>query len=157
MWGTTPSDQREPRLAFHAARGVTVANSCAVSAGITIIRSPSISAIWEIYERLSAGHALLPTSLAFSFDRELRDNREILDLQRRSSSGRVKFLPRRTYENYLVEPNAIAAVINAELEQTEVTGRTVSKWLGENAHRFCSAEHPHSTANADWMRYCDAS
>jgi hypothetical protein len=80
--------------------------------------------VWEVYRKLSDGHALLPAALAFSFDREERDQRERDDLNR-ASKGNVCFLKRRSYENYLLDPEAIAAVINAECEELGAAGVTV--------------------------------
>ena len=65
---------------------------------------------YEIYTRLTQGDVLLPPALGFIFDREGRTEAEIEDLTKRSS-GKARFLPRRMYENYLLHPAAIAAVL----------------------------------------------
>ncbi len=63
----------------------------------------------DIYRRLSQGSALLPPALAFLFDREERSQQQIDDLRR---LGNVRFLNRRMYENYLIDTEATASVIN---------------------------------------------
>jgi hypothetical protein len=93
--------------------------------------------IWDIYERLSSGFALLPTAVTFSFDREARTDLQILDLTR-ESRNRVHFLPRLTYENYLLHADAIAAVLTATPRdgQGAVTVELVEAWLKANGSKF---------------------
>jgi len=69
---------------------------------------------WEIYDRLSKGTALVPPALAFSFDRDGRSDQQIEDMER-ASKAKAHFLPRLTYENYLLHPKAIASVVGSEL------------------------------------------
>jgi len=82
--------------------------------------------IFDIYNRLSRRNSLLPPALAFIFDSECRTQAEKIDLHRRSG-GLLKFLPRRMYENYLLNENAIAAVANeiAGFRENAVTGSEV--------------------------------
>jgi hypothetical protein len=111
------------------------------------------AAIWEIYERLSGGNALLPVSLSFSFDLEGRSARDIEDLSRRSN-GHIRFLPRRTYENFLLDASAISSVLNAA--RYGVTEKEISQWLDKNAEKYCSYEHPYAADQEDWKRSCNA-
>lgn len=67
--------------------------------------------VFRVYERLTEGKVLLPPAVAFIFDRELRSESARTDLMRQSG-GKVGFLKRRTYENYLLHPDAIAAVMS---------------------------------------------
>ncbi|MDP9363511.1 MAG: ATP-binding protein [Chloroflexota bacterium] len=64
----------------------------------------------EVYRRLSEGAALLPPAVGFVLDREDRSPEGMADLARRLGST-VRFLPRRAYENYLLNPAAVAAVV----------------------------------------------
>lgn len=81
------------------------------------VRSPGevdpqdAEAALRLYERLSQGAALLPPAVGFLFDRELRSEKSREDLIR-DSKGKVSFLSRRNYENYLLHPGAVAAVLN---------------------------------------------
>jgi len=70
------------------------------------------SLAWEVYERLSKGSALVPPAVAFSFDREDRTETQIQDMKR-CSSGLAHFLPRLTYENFLLDEEAISAVLDS--------------------------------------------
>lgn len=68
--------------------------------------------IFEIYRRLAGGVSLVPPALAYILDDECRSDevkREMSNLSR----GRVRFLSRRMYENYLLNPDAIAWVMNS--------------------------------------------
>jgi hypothetical protein len=86
--------------------------------------------IWKIYERLSSSNALLPPAMAFSFDREGRTDTQIVDLRRRSR-GVVSFLPRKMYENYLIEPSAVSAVVSESSGET-ISIDTVRDWITRN-------------------------
>jgi predicted ATPase len=66
--------------------------------------------IVEIYAKLSKSNALIPPAIAFVFDREARTEQQQKELKTKSDKL-VEFLPRRMYENYLLNSKAIAAVI----------------------------------------------
>ena len=67
--------------------------------------------IFDIYSRLSRGTSLLPPAIGFYFDAECRTVAAREDIRRRSRN-RVDFLPRRMFENFLLDPEAIVAVVN---------------------------------------------
>lgn len=67
--------------------------------------------VFEMYRRLSEAKTLLPPAIVFVFDKECLTPNEMEDLIR-MGDGLVRFLPRRMYENYLLEPDAVAAVMN---------------------------------------------
>jgi len=89
--------------------------------------------MFDLYRRLSGGNNLYPPVLGFVFDRENRDKQDMEDLQKRSSE-RVYFLKRCMYENYLLHPKAIAAVLNQyDWEQKHhLTSEIISKELESN-------------------------
>jgi predicted ATPase len=97
----------------------------------------------QIYQRLSASSGLLPPAVGFIFDREGRTDREREDLER---YGNVYFLPRRMYENHLLNPAAIAAVASSirGFRDTPVTQGEVEALL--TAHGWGAADH------ATWLR-----
>lgn len=68
--------------------------------------------VFEIYESISASNILLPPAIGFIFDRENRNDQQQRELIRRSKN-RLSFLPRRMYENYLLNVDAITQVINS--------------------------------------------
>lgn len=96
-------------------------------------RRPSAKAIWEVYERLTCAKALLPRTIAFSLDREGRRAEEMAELKQRSN-GLVHFLPRRSYENYLLHPQAIIAVLNEQtsFRTASISTAVVEEWLGDH-------------------------
>ncbi len=106
----------------------------------------------EIYRRLSASSGLLPPAVGFIFDREGRTNQQREDLERYPN---VSFLPRRMYENYLLNPTAIA-VVASDIEGFKVppvTEAEVSAWLA--AHRWDAAYFdplPAQRDDATWLR-----
>lgn len=65
-----------------------------------------------IYERLSKG-VLMPEKVAFMFDREERTPAETANVSRRCG-GRVHFTGARMFENYLLHPEAVCALLRDE-------------------------------------------
>ena len=107
--------------------------------------------IWDIYEKLSSGALLLPSAVAFSFDREERNERDIQDLERQSK-GRAHFISRLTYENFLIDPDAIAALLNSLPRESKpaVTPEQVTEWLKDNGGRF-GADWNGDLTNTAWL------
>jgi hypothetical protein len=110
--------------------------------------------IWDIYEKLSSNALLLPSAVCFSFDREGRSEREIDDLKRQSR-GRAHFTARLTYENYLLDIDAIAALLN-HLPRHErnavVTSEQVKEWLKREGSKFASGkEWSEETGDQSWL------
>jgi hypothetical protein len=94
-------------------------------------RRPRMKLAWEVYQKLSTGNALVPPALAFALDREGRSPQNLADMVR-ESRGKVRFLPRRTYENYLIDDDAISSVLTAALGKPVLT-ETIRDWIA--AHR----------------------
>jgi len=112
--------------------------------------------ILQIYDRLTKGSGLIPPAIGFIFDREGRSKQEQDDIIRRSQ-GKVVFLPRRMYENYLLNPNAIASVISQieGFRDSPVTLEEVEHWLQCNRSdkkyydsNICESER----TGEGWMR-----
>ena len=89
-----------------------------------------VETIVGIYQKLSKGNAYLPPAVGFVFDRESRTETQMEDIKTRSQSS-VRFLPRRMYENYLLAPTALTALINSlpDFSQTPITAEQVNAWL----------------------------
>ena len=110
----------------------------------------------EVYNRLSRGTALLPPAVGFIMDREdLSENDR--DELAKQSDGRMHFLPRRMYENYLVDSDALAAVIGnvADFRAEPVTAAEVAKWIEENgsdSSYFKPLDCPKSQEGEIWKR-----
>jgi hypothetical protein len=112
--------------------------------------------ILSIYRRLSAGEGLLPPAVGFLFDRELRDEKHMNDLIRQGK-GKVSFLDRRMFENYLVDSKAIAAVM-AECQnfrELPVTPEEIDTWM--DLHRQDARFVDHETnSSEEWLAKVDA-
>lgn len=91
--------------------------------------------IFNIYDKLSGGSSLFPPAIGFLFDRENRSNNDEKELQKRSKKP-IKLLPRRMYENYLLHPEAITAVINEcdENREEKLTIEEVKEWIDKNKY-----------------------
>ena len=92
--------------------------------------------VYRIYRRLTEAGGLVPPAVGFIFDREGREEIQREDLKR-ESDGLVAFTPRRMYENYLLNPRAIAHVASETenfREDGEVSPERVEGWIEE--HRW---------------------
>jgi len=89
--------------------------------------------VYRIYKKLSEGGSLLPPAIGFVFDGENRTTREKEDIVR-ESEGKVNFLPRRMYENYLINPDAIVSLITKldNFSDQQVTQESITGWIEEN-------------------------
>lgn len=112
--------------------------------------------IFEIYESLSTSGTLVPPAIGFILDRECRTPAELEDIRKRSK-GLVRFLPRRMYENYLLNSAAISeAIVQADShcgEKATIEGVT-SAIETKRAERkyFCSA-HSSEMSAENWLKY----
>lgn len=115
-----------------------------------------IAEIVDLYRKLSMGDALLPPAVLFLFDRDGRSEQEIQDVVR-ESEGKVRFLPRRLYENYLLNPAAIARLYNeAGLEfEIATTATEVEQWLTANGGRYVSPKEPPAALSDAWLEAVD--
>lgn len=84
----------------------------------------------RLYKKLARGQSLIPPAVGFLFDREKRSQKEINDLQRLDE--RVSVTKRRMYENYLLHPEAISAILTQETEEKkQLSPREVENWIEE--------------------------
>ena len=102
--------------------------------------------VLDIYNRISGGSSLLPPAIGFILDRECRTQQKQNELQNKSD-GLVRFISRRMYENYLLNPLAIATVVNAiehfrENSVTEQEVRQLIKVMQQDQRYFCRGEIP---------------
>jgi predicted ATPase len=89
--------------------------------------------VFDVYRRLTRAEAILPPAVGFVFDREDRKDSDIENIGRESGHA-VTFLPRRMFENYLLNPKAITAVMSSLEGFDRVTLDSVNNWLAENGH-----------------------
>ncbi len=89
---------------------------------------------FRIYRKLSeSSGGLLPLPVGYIFDQEGRSLKEQDELKS-LSNNLVSFLPRKMFENYLVNPHAIAEVFAAYTAngQSTFSVRAVEQWLAEH-------------------------
>jgi hypothetical protein len=119
------------------------------------ILSENADRVIRIYQRLSKGRGLLPPAVGFIFDRECRKDKEIADLKRYADRT-VKFIGRRMYENYLLNPEAIATIIHnlTGMSEGQVSGSKIQKWIDKEVRKseyYC----PKSTEREPWVKFVD--
>jgi hypothetical protein len=73
----------------------------------------------DIYSRLSRARSLMPPAIGFVFDQEDKTSEEQADIIRRTGPT-ISFLPRRMYENYLLDAGPISrALISLDSEHAD--------------------------------------
>lgn len=117
--------------------------------------------VLRIYERLLASVSLIPPAAAFVFDREGRSEREMRELEA-VGRGLVRFLPRRMYENYLLDSAAIAEAISSDDTERRqpLSAADVSDWLVRNSARpefWFAGEAPVAFGENQWARQINGS
>jgi hypothetical protein len=117
--------------------------------------------MFEIYRTLSGAHALVPPIAAIILDSENREHRIMADLQK-LGMGLLHFLPRRCYENYLLEAEAISAIINEQEDFAgqPITPQQVTRILDKvrASGKFLpqpQTKSPHEMPEEEWLRKVD--
>jgi AAA15 family ATPase/GTPase len=109
--------------------------------------------VLEIYTKLTQGQGLLPPAIGFIFDRENRSAKDREDLERQSG-GKFSWLPRKMYENYLLNPNAISDVLSTSdpSGETVLVPQDVQQWLQENGNHSRYIENTSATTGeSQWL------
>jgi ABC-type cobalamin/Fe3+-siderophores transport system ATPase subunit len=121
--------------------------------------------VLEMYRKLSEARTLLPPAIAFVFDQECLTRQQKDDLSG-MDPGHVHFLPRRMYENYLLDAAAVAAVMNSieDFREPPITEEEVTRLFsqkrqqllddrGQDLRYFCRGT---DKVPDDWVRRIDA-
>jgi predicted ATPase len=88
--------------------------------------------IVAIYRQASLASAVVPPTVGFLLDRDGRNDRDMKEIVR-ETNGAVSFLDRLMLENYLLDPGAIAKVLNTEWHGAyDITTEKVKNWLLAN-------------------------
>lgn len=77
---------------------------------------------FEVYNKLSGAQNLIPPAVTFLFDDEGRKEDDKRSLEK-LGHGLVRFTKRRMYENYLLDAQAITAVLNSTDGHTKVVSQ----------------------------------
>ncbi len=126
--------------------------------------SRRVDMVLDIYKRLSGTRYILPATVAFVFDSERKSESDIEAMKKRAP-GQVFFLPRRMFENYLLDAEAITAVANSiethhscpwnGLREQPLSVKEVSEWLSATRAelKFVDNKDKDSVAGKDvWVR-----
>lgn len=104
-----------------------------------LIRKQGTDAVvMDIYQKITYANTILPEALQFSFDRENR-TAEYISKVGRDTQGKVRFLPARCYECFLLHPLAIANSLAAEAGALGINAPTaddVATWFDQNASKY---------------------
>jgi predicted ATPase len=115
--------------------------------------------IFDLYKRLSGGQYLLPPTIGFILDSEGKTQIQMDDLGRKSQNS-IVFLPRRMYENYLLNANAIADVLNDNDPNREspVLFLEVEEWIDKKkqAREYLKKDKESEISDAEWIERVDA-
>jgi AAA domain, putative AbiEii toxin, Type IV TA system len=113
--------------------------------------------VFDLYNRLSERNSLLRPAIAFIIDSECRTPGEKVELQHRSR-GLLKFLPRRVYENYLLNPKAISAVVGGieGFRAVRVTEAEVEALIQEMEQALYACPSTADLAADGWRTSVDA-
>jgi len=118
----------------------------------------NVERVFDLYERLSASAGLIPPAIGYIFDREERTAAQREDLGR-MSHGRARFTRRRLYENYLLDPNAIAAIMNSieDFSESRITPDEIQRWLSSTGQeaQFTRVRQPDTDLPDDWVTRVD--
>jgi ABC-type cobalamin/Fe3+-siderophores transport system ATPase subunit len=107
---------------------------------------------FQIYEKLSEGRGLRPPAVGFIFDCEDRSEQDLDDLRRRGD-GKIRFIGRRMYENYVLNSESIAAVLTElDLDGEEYSSNEVRTWIESHAGDY---DTDHDFGTEDWEAEVD--
>lgn len=114
----------------------------------------------DIYRRLAAGVGLVPPACGFVLDSECRSAERRTQIEQ-AAPGRLRFLQRRMYENYLLHPEAIAAWLNqkATFRDRPRTDAQIVEWISgawdRNADQRFGATHHPQHQRREWQEEVD--
>lgn len=113
--------------------------------------------IFEMYRRLSEAKTLMPPAVAFILDSECLRTAEKEDI-RRAGQRLVHFLPKRMYENFILDASAITGTMNGidGFRPDPVRGEEVQQLLDEkrvDLEYYCAGT---DAVPVDWGSHIDA-
>jgi hypothetical protein len=112
--------------------------------------------VLRAYKRLASQSPFVPQAISISIDREGRTDEQCNDLSKESDKL-IRFLPRRTYENYLLHADAIAAVLKEVDATCPVNSTDVQTWIDQHlkeAAFYSGTRAP--PLEMEWQRTIDA-
>ena len=164
LWVEGPTEEKafplivETFLGKEFAAGVTIR---ALADTGSLQAKKNAKRVFEIYRTLSGAHALVPPVAAVILDDENRGDRVTAGLQK-LGGGLLHFIKRTCYENYLLDPEAIAAIANQQenFTDTPVTAQQVRSMINaaKAEGRFLPGQTDNSTSKLNeenWVQTVD--
>lgn len=113
--------------------------------------------ILNIYASLSRGPTLMPQALTFVLDDEGRPQQDKDDLNK-LSKNKIRWLPRRLFENYLLDSAAISQVINECDAIAATTPNSVQNWILDRAEnkKYWKEKDPQRYHSWEWQKHVHA-
>lgn len=135
-----------------------VAFTAVASTGDFSRRGGSKKAVVNLYKAATQAVAPLMRGLSFALDRETLSDQAVEDIERQTD-GRLKLLPRRCLECYALHSEAIAHVLNQELEGDEI--RTIDVRaellrLAPDRKYGAATKWKGSLTDVEWLKRVDA-
>jgi energy-coupling factor transporter ATP-binding protein EcfA2 len=113
----------------------------------------------QVYSRLSQGGGVVPPAFDFVFDRESHDESFFEEL-RKISGKKIRVLKRRMYENYLLNPTAIATVMSSleNFSDTPVSAAGIEDWIASEGWKreFINVVDKEKRTSEYWRYNVDA-
>lgn len=134
LWVEGPTEEASFPLIIQSRDDIPVRATTVVAVHATAdFDSKDPKTVVKIYQRLSKGGHLVPPAVGFIFDRERRREEVIKRLQDQLGN-RIRFLQRRMYENYLLIPESVAAVVNdiQGFSDKPLDAAHVAEWIEAN-------------------------
>lgn len=116
--------------------------------------------VFKIYQQLSGTDALIPSNIVVVLDREDYSEDDLRD-DKKEFGESLHFIPRRMFENYLLNNDAIAAVYNetAIEDAPKITIEQVDRWIENNRKNLKYAskaiKHKQESLSDDWTADID--
>jgi ABC-type cobalamin/Fe3+-siderophores transport system ATPase subunit len=140
--------------------GRTVPNgvgfSTVASAGDFDARSRSVKSIVEMYKHVAESAAPLLKGLSFGLDREGNSDEAVKKLQ--TSKRKLRFLPRRCLECYILDEDAVASILS-EMDGHQHQAQTVRDFFaakGGDAKYRAGSQWKGDHRSASWLKRVDA-
>lgn len=111
----------------------------------------------DIYRNLSAAGSILPHSVTISLDGDKKGNPYAEQLETVFNT-KVRFLPRRMYESYLVHPKAIASLLNTlpSFSDAPISADNVEGWIRDEGRQMKFGASAADVFSDYWFEQVDA-
>lgn len=107
---------------------------------------------FDIYQKLSTSVGIIPPAIAYIFDREMRASHRMDDLARKGK-GRVHFLARHMYENYLlIHTEAITKLLTDILGDKKIEVCEIDAWIKENGANVKYVKNNEIVGSDRWFK-----